>query len=101
MATSVHDAAQLGAAVRAARIDHGLSQTDLAHGARVGRQWLVGLEAGDKVSAPLDMVLRVLGQLRLSVTLDPTPAAFRPTGPAPPLIRADDIVARYTDPNPR
>ncbi|MDR1150856.1 MAG: helix-turn-helix domain-containing protein [Bifidobacteriaceae bacterium] len=101
MATEIHDAAELGAAVRTARRDQGLSQTDLAHVAHVGRQWLVGLEAGDKHSAPLDMILRVLRGLRLSITLDPTPAALRLLGPAPPLIRADDIVARHTDPNPR
>lgn len=65
----IQAAAALGDLVREARLAHGLSQTQLAADAAVGRQWLVGLEAGDKASAPLDMVLRVLRALALDVTL--------------------------------
>jgi transcriptional regulator with XRE-family HTH domain len=93
MTTSrVGDAVALGVAVRQARIDQGLSQVELAHDAQVGRQWLVGLEAGDKTSAPLDMVFRVLRALGLAVTLDPV-------RPAPadnrPVITATQILQRY------
>ncbi|MDR1189725.1 MAG: helix-turn-helix domain-containing protein [Bifidobacteriaceae bacterium] len=101
MTTTVSDARDLGDAVRKARLNLGLSQAELAHDARVGRQWLVGLEAGDKTAAPFDMVMRVLRELRLPVLLDPTQAAVRRVGAPAPVIRADDIIARFTDPNPR
>jgi predicted transcriptional regulator len=83
--------------MRQARLDLGLSQGELAMDAKVGRQWLVGLEAGDKVSAPLDMVLRVLAALGQSVTLDPM-ATLRPASraSAPVVITAEEILARYT-----
>ncbi|MDR3068667.1 MAG: helix-turn-helix domain-containing protein [Cellulomonas sp.] len=88
----VSSAATLGAVVRQARTDQGLSQAELAQDAKVGRQWLVALEAGDKASAPLDMVLRVLRELGLTVTLDPTrqaPADGRP------VVSATQILQRY------
>jgi transcriptional regulator with XRE-family HTH domain len=95
MATTVNGALALGQAVRAARVSQHLTQAELARDARVGRQWLVEFEVGDKPSAPLDMVLRLLRELGLAVTLDPA----RPAQPAPPrpIIRADDVLARYTD----
>jgi len=78
--------------VRQARTEQGLSQAELARDAGVGRQWLVGLEAGDKTSAPLDMVMRVLRELGLAVTLDPV----RPTQPNPgPVITATQVLQRY------
>lgn len=85
--------AELGAAVRQARADQGLSQAELAADAHVGRQWLVGLEAGDKLSAPLDMVLRVLRELGLTVTLDPTLST--PPDDDRPVITATQILQRY------
>ena len=88
----VGSGAALGAAVRQARTDQGLSQAELAQDAKVGRQWLVALEAGDKASAPLDMLLRVLRELDLTVTLDPTshaPADDRP------VVTATQILQRY------
>jgi len=95
MTTRTTSALDLGHAVRAARLDQGLTQAELARDAGVGRQWLVEFEAGDKVTAPLDMVLRLLRELGLAVTLDPT----RPAQPVPPrpIIRADDVLARFTD----
>jgi len=95
MTTHVAGARDLGQAVRAARVGQGLTQAELARDAGVGRQWLVEFEAGDKVSAPLDMVLRLLRELGLAVTLDPTRPA-QPVSPRP-IIRADDVLARFTD----
>lgn len=92
---SVRNAAELGGVVRAARLEAGLSQVDLAAEARVGRQWLVEFEAGDKLSAPFDMVMRVLQALDLEVMLDPTV----PRRVAPPSVErpsASEILARYT-----
>ncbi len=52
-----------------------MTQQDLASVADVGRQWLNAFEAGQKGSAPLDMVLRVIAALGVSVTLaQPAPA---------------------------
>lgn len=76
MATVVaRGAVDLGALVRDTRVGEAISQTALAQAAGVGRQWLVGFEAGDKPSAPLDMVFRLLRELDLRVTLEPTPVA--------------------------
>jgi hypothetical protein len=47
---------------------------------------LVGLEAGGKVSAPFDMVMRVLRELRLAVTLDPAHSLVTSPRPAPKAI---------------
>ncbi|MDR1799725.1 MAG: helix-turn-helix domain-containing protein [Bifidobacteriaceae bacterium] len=99
MTTTVGDARQLGAAIRQARVQLGLSQAELATDAKVGRQWLVGLEAGDKGSAPLNMVLRVLAALGQSVVLDPGAARPPASSSRPPVaivITAEDILARYT-----
>ncbi|MDR2252244.1 MAG: helix-turn-helix transcriptional regulator [Bifidobacteriaceae bacterium] len=96
MTTTVGGVRELGAAVRRSRLAQGLSQADLAPDARVGRQWLVGFEAGDKASAPLDMVWRLLAELDLSVTLKPPPTpATGGRGQPPPIIQASDIIARH------
>ncbi|MDR0627629.1 MAG: helix-turn-helix domain-containing protein [Bifidobacteriaceae bacterium] len=93
------DASELGAAVRTARLSRGTSQAEVAHNARVGRQWLVAFEAGDKASAPFDMVCRVLAELELEVTLAPMQRVASPDatlGRSEPVISASDIIARYT-----
>ncbi|MDR1513515.1 MAG: helix-turn-helix transcriptional regulator [Propionibacteriaceae bacterium] len=99
MATILSSGHDLAQAVRLARQEQGLTQAELARDARVGRQWLVEFEAGDKPSAPVDMVLRVLKELRLGLTLGPA-APVKPSAPAAavPVIRADDVVARHTAP---
>ena len=93
-APQIGNATDLGGAIRDARLSAGLSQAELADDAKVGRQWLVGLELGDKASAPFDMVLRVLQALDLSVILKPEP----PSRPYPrvPIITATEILRRYT-----
>lgn len=51
-------------------------QSALAQLADVGRQWLNAFEMGDKASAPLDMVMRTIAALDVSVTLSrPVPPA--------------------------
>lgn len=84
----------MGAAVRDARIVAGMSQVDLAAEAQIGRQWLVEFEAGDKGSAPFDMVMRVLRVLALEVTLDPTVPRRSASSPAPQRS-ASDVLALY------
>jgi hypothetical protein len=91
----VRDAAELGTVVRDARLLAGISQTELAADARVGRQWLVGFEARDKLSAPFDIVMRVLRVLELEVTLDPSVPA-RPVRRGQPFVpKASEVLARY------
>lgn len=66
----------LGPALREVRVADGMTQSALAQLADVGRQWLNAFELGEKSSAPLDMVMRIVDALDVSVTL---------TRPAPPL----------------
>jgi len=61
-----------GSAVRRARNDRGLSQTELAAMAGVGRPWLSELETG-KRTAELGRALSVLSALDLAITLVPSP----------------------------
>ena len=63
----------LGAAVRRARRETGLSQQALADRAGVSRQWLSRVEAGKGPSAEMGKVLDVLAALGLSVDLVTTP----------------------------
>jgi y4mF family transcriptional regulator len=65
-----------GAAVRSARTDLGMSQTELAAKAGVGRPWLSELETG-KRTVELGRVLSVLSALDLAVTFTPTPTPGR------------------------
>lgn len=67
----------LGPALREIRAAEGITQSALAQLADVGRQWLNAFEMGEKTSAPLDMVMRVITALDVSVTLS------RPAPPAP------------------
>ena len=65
----------LGAAVRRARRETGLSQQALADRAGVSRQWLSRVEAGKGPSAEMGKVLDVLAALGLAVDLVTTPVA--------------------------
>lgn len=90
---SVAHASELGPTLREARIDDGMTQSALAQIAGVGRQWLNSFELGEKPSAPLDMVMRVIAALRTPVTLTipPTPA----NGTAVPEIDLDALLRQY------
>ena len=63
-----------GSAVRRARKNQGLSQTELAARAGVGRPWLSELETG-KRTAELGRALSVLSALDLAITFVPSPTA--------------------------
>lgn len=62
----------LGAALRGARQDRGLSQAELAARAGVGRPWLSEVESG-KRTAEVGRVLLVVSALDLAVALVPAP----------------------------
>lgn len=95
----VHDAAELGAAVREARAAAGLSQTGLAAEAAVGRQWLVEFEAGDKLTAPFDMVMRLLRVLAVDVVLD-AGVPRRPRSTRRDALTASEVLNHHAHPIP-
>ncbi|MEI2776649.1 MAG: helix-turn-helix domain-containing protein [Tetrasphaera sp.] len=90
--TTVTSAHAFGRLVKETREARGLTQARLAELAGVGRQWLVGFESGDKRSAPLAMIFRVLGALGLEVTLAPPP----PSPPPSPPVDLSAIIAAHT-----
>ena len=77
----------LGAAVRQARRDRGLTQADVAALAGVSRPWLSQLENG-KRSVEMGKVLAVLDALGLYMAVEQAPA--RPDRPA-----AEDVLAEH------
>lgn len=86
----------LGPALREARLADGLTQVALAELAQVGRQWLNSFEKGEKPSAPLDMVMRVIAALDAHVTLTRPPLPANPvdTQPTEPFD-LDDYLSEY------
>lgn len=90
MATiSVSRADDLGPALREARIAEEITQSALASVAGVGRQWLNAFEAGEKPSAPFDMVMRVIAALGVSVTLSRPVPLDPPDGDDEPVDLAE------------
>lgn len=65
--------AQLGAAIRGARQQAGLTQAELAERAGVSRRWLLMLENGKAPGAELAKVMRTLEVLGLGMTVGATP----------------------------
>lgn len=89
MATvTVHRPDDLGPELREIRLEQGVTQAALAEKAKVGRQWLNAFELGDKWTAPLDMVYRVLSALKVTVELEPEPSP-RPRDPDNPAHHID------------
>lgn len=76
----IRSPADIGMLVRATRADRQMSQLQLARAAGVSRRWLINLEAG-KPGAPLDLVLRVL--TALNVSLHAGPPSAQPSVPVP------------------
>ena len=60
---------ELGASIRARRIDAGLSQADLARDLGVSRWWVVQIEAGRAGGAGIASVLAALDRLGLGLEL--------------------------------
>jgi len=68
----VKTTAQIATIIKNARIDRGWSQQELADRTLVGRDWIARLENG-RSKPQLDLVLRTLTTLRLSLTIAPLP----------------------------
>lgn len=64
----------LGWAIRDARTAAGLTQLDLAERAGVSRAWLARVEGGHR-KAEIELLMRTVDALGLSLFLGPTPAA--------------------------
>jgi HTH-type transcriptional regulator/antitoxin HipB len=73
--TLIRSAQQLGAALRGARKQLGLTQPQLALAAGVGVRFIVDLEAG-KTTVQLQQVLRVIDALGGELAIDWLPAAI-------------------------
>ena len=67
----IHDWNKLGAIVRQQRIQHGLSQAELAKVANVSRSWLARVEAGHR-GAEFERTLRLLNALNINLLLSTT-----------------------------
>jgi y4mF family transcriptional regulator len=72
--TTIQSPQQLGAVLRAARRQLGLTQPQLALAAGVGVRFIVDLEAG-KPTVRLDSVMRVLNALGGVINLDGLPSS--------------------------
>ncbi|NYG57120.1 transcriptional regulator with XRE-family HTH domain [Nocardioides daedukensis] len=79
----------IGPALREERLADGLTQAALAELANVGRQWLNSFEMGEKVSAPLNMVMRVIAALDVAVVL--TRPSLAATGAKPEAAEVFDL----------
>lgn len=75
---SIHTTQQLGEALRTARKQLGLTQSQLALAAGVGLRFIVDLEAG-KPTLRLENVLRVIEALGVNVLLEGLPTEPAPT----------------------
>ena len=85
--------AELGAVIMAVRRARGLSQDDLAERLGVSRVWIGQVERG-KASPRLDLILRALNELEitLSVSTEGDSRSPQQPSPAPPdLIDIDSI----------
>ena len=80
----VRTSLDLGLVIRDRRRKLDLSQTELAHKAGVGRQWVVAIEHG-KSRAELGLVLRTLSALDLRLTIDPGERPFPSSGGMTPV----------------
>lgn len=81
----------VGAAIREERLDQGLTQAQLASHASVSREWLSGVERGERAGAELSKILRVLSALDLDMSFSSHPSrnpADEPAEAAPPLPSA-------------
>ena len=73
---AIRDARSFGAAIRSARNEQGISQTELAQRARVSRRTLASIEGGHP-NGEIGMFLALLRALDLEITLAPVrPSTF-------------------------
>lgn len=72
----------IGAAIREERLEHELTQAQLASRAHVSREWLSGVERGERTGAELSKVLRVLSALDLELSIASTKEGAAVAAPA-------------------
>lgn len=69
----------VGSAIREERLNQGLTQAQLAKKARVSREWLSGVERGERFGAELSKVLEVFSVLELDLFLSSRGASNAPS----------------------
>jgi HTH-type transcriptional regulator/antitoxin HipB len=93
--TAPRNPEQLGRAIRLKRQEKGTSQSELATQVRVGRKWVMHLEAGNP-KAQLGLVLKTLDALQLQTTpSETTPAS---PGKGNRSSRLDEVFNRLQRP---
>jgi HTH-type transcriptional regulator / antitoxin HipB len=80
----------LGALIRSARSERGLNQQELADRLGTSRWWVIEMERG-KSTARLDLVLRALNELGVTLTASMSEAGTSPPSEPPDLIDIDAI----------
>jgi HTH-type transcriptional regulator/antitoxin HipB len=88
----VRTSIELGLVIRNYRQQLGLSQSELARRADVGRQWLVAVEQG-KPGAEIGLVLRTLSALGATLSVTTIQAAANVPTAGPPDIDLNAVVA--------
>lgn len=88
----VHNARELGAALRSRRQDLGWAQSDLADMVGVRRQWVVGVERGTS-NPRMDLFLRALAVLGLDLSVSPSSLATE-AGPGA-AADLDELLSGY------
>lgn len=83
---------ELGSLLRARRQALGLSQSEVARRADVGRQWLIAVEQG-KTGAELGLVLRALSALGLSLSIVETQVPGQSPPGRTPTADLDAVLA--------
>jgi transcriptional regulator with XRE-family HTH domain len=89
---NVHNARELGAALRSRRQDLGWAQSDLAARVGVNRQWVVGVERGTS-NPRTDLLLRALAVLGLDLSVNPSNPVTEPGPRAGADL--DDLLSAY------
>jgi transcriptional regulator with XRE-family HTH domain len=72
VAVRIDNPADIGALVREARAEAGLTQTQLARHMGASREWVINLEQG-RPGLSLDLVLRALAETGLIMLVEPAP----------------------------
>lgn len=94
--TAIRTAQELGNLIRSQRKAREWDQARLAREAGVSRQWIIEIEKG-KPRAELQLVLRVMNVLGLSLIVEPEikPQASESSSAKPQTADIDEIVDRY------
>ncbi|HEV2361390.1 MAG TPA: helix-turn-helix transcriptional regulator [Acidimicrobiales bacterium] len=89
---TVHNARELGAALRSQRVSLGWTQEELATKVGVSRDWVIGLERGTS-NPTINLLLRTLTLLGLDLAVEPAGTATPTTAGA--VTDLDTLLSGY------